>query len=892
VESVQAEVYFDLGAGWVKNNDVLQKPPPTWEYGIRGDAPTDLMAGTGVATFYLDNSHSNGSSTPGLYSPDHASLLSGFGEGTKCKIQLPGTTWLQRYFSAIGAFDAVTPTWDGEVNEVADFDAETDADGDLNDSADAARHGATGLEITFDDNNAAYGRIDLAAVNQTEVVAVFSLNLNDLVALPVGKILDVCEIQDGAGVDIGLFRVQGTATPGQVWMIYYARNDAAGYENIWIDTFTIQDAWHDVVLYLKMSSGVGADDGVARVWRNGILEGENDAIDNDTYDMDYANFGMTFSNAAAWGGSYYLDCIRFDTVGAPYDHVGAAYRGTHGLAFPIMETTARYLTFSDPTNETTYVTELWLDPNTLAMTAGDEFVIVRCRGSGAGNDFFYLTLAMQSSTYKVRIYYDTDVGSGSGSYHALVDGWNHIRVEAVASSAPAADDGSITIYIDGDEAEEITGIDNDGHDADECWYGAVEDLDAGTYGLFYMDGIRWGNTLTKVKFHGRIAAIRPDADLFGDPAVEVEAHDWIGYLAGQELGLQSVGTTKRADEALTTALTDFPIQPEATDFDNGVETFMLVFNTDNPETSMASFFNKMCRNELGRCYLLGDGTLRFEHRNARANDVTEQFVLDGTMTELDVAYKRRDIYNIISARITVMEATPTADVLLWDLKVAEYFGGEIPSIAAGETIVFRCPFTDPTNGVPIAAMNVVDPITHVEFGSVGDFETNDMIGDLDIDQVIGANMTEVTMENEHLTNTGYLNDLQIYGRGILVYGTTTLYARDTTSINSGVGERRFRLRLEHITDDARAQAYADHVLSQVKNARLAPIRVRVLANQDPLLLAELINAEVSQRFTLSESATGIDEDFFINNLKYIQDGQQLWVVIEAGPATRYAGVLS
>ena len=43
---------------------------------------------------------------------------------------------------------------------------------------------------------------------------------------------------------------------------------------------------------------------------------------------------------------------------------------------------------------------------------------------------------------------------------------------------------------------------------------------------------------------------------------------------------------------------------------------------------------------------------------------------------------------------------------------------------------------------------------------------------------------------------------------------------------------------------------------------------------------------------LSETVTGISGDFFINNIKYVQDGQQLWVTIEAGPAARYAGVLA
>jgi len=612
-------------------------------------------------------------------------------------------------------------------------------------------------------------------------------------------------------------------------------------------------------------------------------------IDNDTKDWDYIYAGIVTTNSTTFGGSFYMDTIKIDPVGAPFVDKLAAQTGDYGLAFPIMDTTNRYVEFTGPNNETLFVAECWINPSFLTMATNDEFRFLSTVLSPFG-----VVLERSVTSYRIMSFAVNDIAFlVSSSYYDITDDWHHIRIEWEAASAPGADDGYLNLYIDGVLKEALTGVDSDTQEIHNVLFGPnLGTLDAGTYGIFYMDDCRWGNTLTKVKFHGRIAATRPSTGLFDDPAVEVEVHDWMGYPSAQELGLQSVATTKRANEALTTALTSFPIQPEAVDFDTGIETFMVVFNTDNMKTSMASFFNKMCRNELGRVYVMGDGTLRFEHRNTRAQNVNEIFTLDGTMTDLSVARKRREIFNIVIARITVMEATPTADVLLWDLKVAEYFGGEIPSIAAGETIVFRCPFTDPSLGGAISAINVVNPITMVEFGSVADYVSNDMIGDLGITQVIGANATEVTMVNNHGANTGYLNDLQIYGRAILVYGSRTFEARDQTSIDNGTGERRFVLRLEHINDDNQAQAYADHVLSQVKDSHLSPIVLRVLANQDHYLMAGLIEAEVSSRFALSESVSGLDTDFFVNRIKYTQEALQLWVEIEAGPASRYAGVLS
>ena len=79
-----------------------------------------------------------------------------------------------------GDFDSVTPAWDKEVNKRADFDAVVDADGDMNDSADAAHDGAVGLEFTFDDANAAFGTMNATAVNNTSGVATLWFNDHDL----------------------------------------------------------------------------------------------------------------------------------------------------------------------------------------------------------------------------------------------------------------------------------------------------------------------------------------------------------------------------------------------------------------------------------------------------------------------------------------------------------------------------------------------------------------------------------------------------------------------------------------------------------------------------------------------------------------------------------------
>ena len=86
---------------WKLSGDVMASPAPQWEYGLAGSGPMNLVAGTGMANFVLDNY-----STPGKYSPESAAKMSGFEEGMAVKILLRGAE--------------IDPIWDQE----ADFEQE------------------------------------------------------------------------------------------------------------------------------------------------------------------------------------------------------------------------------------------------------------------------------------------------------------------------------------------------------------------------------------------------------------------------------------------------------------------------------------------------------------------------------------------------------------------------------------------------------------------------------------------------------------------------------------------------------------------------------------------------------------------------------------------------
>ena len=170
------------------------------------------------------------------------------------------TTWKQIFDEEITDFDALSPVaWDGEVNEVGDFDAETDGDGDLNDSTAAAHTGNIGMEITFDDNTNAYGTINADAVDQTAGVLTFWFNTND-VAIGNGKYIIFVKFVSG--------------TPAVTWRLDFDNDfkfrmvylpDGGGLTATSFGS-ALSSGWHEITFVFAASSGAGADDGYMRIY--------------------------------------------------------------------------------------------------------------------------------------------------------------------------------------------------------------------------------------------------------------------------------------------------------------------------------------------------------------------------------------------------------------------------------------------------------------------------------------------------------------------------------------------------------------------------------------------------------------------------------------------------
>lgn len=167
----------------------------------------------------------------------------------------------------------------------------------------------------------------------------------------------------------------------------------------------------------------------------------------------------------------------------------AKIHGNYGMSVLIDGTGLIYVQDDTPEGETKYRISFSLDPNSLTMANNDEFNIFRAVKL-ADTTCFVISLGYTTvGGYYIKVSDRTDAGnfSKATSSHVLTDAPHLIEVEWVASTGAGANNGQLTLWIDGVLKQTVTAIDSDTEVIDFVRFGAAQNVDAGTTGTLYLD---------------------------------------------------------------------------------------------------------------------------------------------------------------------------------------------------------------------------------------------------------------------------------------------------------------------------------------------------------------------------------------------------------------------
>jgi hypothetical protein len=102
-----------------------------------------------------------------------------------------------------------------------------------------------------------------------------------------------------------------------------------------------------------------------------------------------------------------------------------------------------------------------------------------------------LEFGRSSSSYRIRAALSNNSTTfTSTSWFNISNASHYIEIYWQAATAPGANNGSLTLWIDGIQRANLTGISNDARRIETVRFGAVAGIDSGTRGTEYFDAFQ------------------------------------------------------------------------------------------------------------------------------------------------------------------------------------------------------------------------------------------------------------------------------------------------------------------------------------------------------------------------------------------------------------------
>jgi N-acetylglucosamine-6-sulfatase len=184
-------------------------------------------------------------------------------------------------------------------------------------------------------------------------------------------------------------------------------------------------------------------------------------------------------NLSAWSSS--------TTDGGDLSVNFEALTNNHRMQAVIDDNNAIYVTDDSPNAERRYRARFQFNPNSISMSGGDTHYIFYGY-TGTSTIVLRVQLRYSNGSYQIRAALRNDSSTWTSSTWFTISNASHsIEIDWRASTASGANNGGLTVWIDGTQRADLAGIDNDTRRIDRVRLGAVTGIDNGTRGTYYFD---------------------------------------------------------------------------------------------------------------------------------------------------------------------------------------------------------------------------------------------------------------------------------------------------------------------------------------------------------------------------------------------------------------------
>jgi len=410
--------------------------------------------------------------------------------------------------------------------------------------------------------------------------------------------------------------------------------------------------------------------------------------------------------------------------------------------------------------------------------------------------------------------------------------------------------------------------------------------------------------------------IRPNSK---DKKAYVTALDWMDYAGRHPIVNPGVQTSKRGDQVLTTLMGEIEIQPQASSFNTGVETFPTAFDTVTSHTKAYNEFAKVGLSELGYVYLKKDRTngetLVFEAADARpgwrpvdtdtmttyevvpnpgfliksdnfyllkesdggriilderiTNNYTFDGTLDGSMiTDFEAPYGEHVINRMtVYANPRRLSASPE---ILFQLDKEIVVG-------SGQTVQIKGTYADPKGGLPINGQSMVTPVITTDytmFTATGGGGSN-ISSDLVIVTGYGTEGFTHSVTNNN-ASVGYINKFNCRGTGIYIYNPIEHMATDAASI-AEYGTESESLNQKYKNDLYSGSLFVESVVDEFAQPRTTLDSISFCANKSEICMMAFLFTDIGDLRYISIPEAGIAGNYYIQGIEVEMKGNIIMV---------------
>ena len=367
------------------------------------------------------------------------------------------------------------------------------------------------------------------------------------------------------------------------------------------------------------------------------------------------------------------------------------------------------------------------------------------------------------------------------------------------------------------------------------------------------------------KFIGTLNSVEHAAGAQTDYRVLCTVLDWMDDAAKQRTANIATQTGKRADEIISTVVSNMTRQPISTSYAEAQMAYPYALDTaEDEKTSAMTELARAVMSDLGYLYIKGDtsagGVLRFEDRRVRQAAVIAQSTLVD-VAEMAVARSRDAIYNRLKVAINPRRVDAAATTVLY-----QYDAAQLLAIGPSETVTIVGQYRDPDQRAQrVGGVDLVAPVAYTDYAfGTGPGDTS-LTANLSVTATTGGNSAIIELTNGGAAS-GFVTLLQVRGRGLYDYDQVVLQDADAAS-RTAYGEFVLSIDLPHEARQHVAQSILDVMLARYKDPRDVITSLTFDAATSALLSAALAR-EPGDLVAIAENESGVDANYFINGVRY------------------------